>query len=206
MTFQNKYCAICNGEMEFTEWVWTALFHVARRDSCTLENINVTFLATLTDFHIANYLTSICKFSILPPENIKPRFCLKRWRENEGDCIQFKHQDNLRFLSFGGPFYKNFACCVLANDQRCLGQDALCAAINYELIRDSQLPQLNPTSILIVFRMGDTTTERGCLQVKLHLQNVKVLVLAPRNKSLTTLADKFRADLVYSNGMQLGLS
>ena len=39
-----------------------------------------------------------------------------------------------------------------------------------------------------------------------HLHNVKALCLAPRHKPLTTLADKSRADLVYSDWMQLGIS
>ena len=36
-----------------------------------------------------------------------------------------------------------------------------------------------------------------------HLHNVKVLCLAPRHKPLTTLADIFRADLVYFDWMRI---
>ena len=37
----------------------------------------------------------------------------------------------------------------------------------------------------------------------MHLHNVKVLRLAPRHKPLTTLADIFRADLVYFDWMRI---
>ena len=41
------------------------------------------------------------------------------------------------------------------------------------------------------------------LQHLSHLHNIKALRLAPRHKPLTTLADIFRADLVYFDWMRI---